>query len=127
MRQSLRIIQQCVDDMPGGPCNSDHPLATPPPKARTMHDIETLIHHFLGVSWGPVIPAGEAMAAIEGTKGNNGYYLISDGGTGSFRTRIRAPSFAHMQMLPLLCRGLMIPDLLAILGSLDYVLADIDR
>ena len=127
MRQSLRIIQQCVDGMPGGPCNAEHPLATPPPKARTMHDIETLIHHFLGVSWGPVIPAGEAMAAIEGTKGNNGYYLISDGGTGSYRTRIRAPSFAHMQMLPQLCRGGMIPDLLAILGSLDYVLADIDR
>jgi NADH-quinone oxidoreductase subunit C/D len=92
-----------------------------------MHDIETLIHHFLGVSWGPVIPAGEAMVPIEGTKGNNGYYLISDGGTGSYRTRIRTPSFAHMQMLPLLCRGLLIPDLLAILGSLDYVLADIDR
>ena len=127
MRQSLRIIQQCVDRMPGGPCNAEHPLTTPPPKARTMHDIETLIHHFLGVSWGPVIPAGEVMAAIEGTKGNNGYYLISDGGTGSYRTRIRTPSFTHMQMLPLLCRGLMIPDLLAVLGSLDYVLADIDR
>ena len=127
MRQSLRIIQQCVDNMPGGPCNAEHPLTTPPPKARTMHDIETLIHHFLGVSWGPVIPAGEAMVPIEGTKGNNGYYLISDGGTGSYRTRIRTPSFAHMQMLPLLCRGLLIPDLLAILGSLDYVLADIDR
>jgi NADH-quinone oxidoreductase subunit C/D len=127
IRQSLRIIQQCVDNMPGGPCNAEHPLTTPPPKARTMHDIETLIHHFLGVSWGPVIPAGEAMVPIEGTKGNNGYYLISDGGTGSYRTRIRTPSFAHMQMLPLLCRGLMIPDLLAILGSLDYVLADIDR
>jgi NADH-quinone oxidoreductase subunit C/D len=127
MRQSLRIIQQCVDNMPGGPCNAEHPLTTPPPKAHTMHDIETLIHHFLGVSWGPVIPAGEAMVPIEGTKGNNGYYLISDGGTGSYRTRIRTPSFPHMQMLPLLCRGLLIPDLLAILGSLDYVLADIDR
>ena len=127
MRQSLRIIQQCVDGMPGGPCNADHPLATPPTKPRTMHDIETLIHHFLGVSWGPVIPAGEAMAAVEGTKGNNGYYLVSDGGIGSYRTRIRAPSFTHMQMLPMLCRGRMIPDLLAILGSLDYVLADIDR
>jgi NADH-quinone oxidoreductase subunit C/D len=127
IRQSLRIIQQCVDKMPGGPCNAEHPLTTPPPKARTMHDIETLIHHFLGVSWGPVIPAGEAMVPIEGTKGNNGYYLISDGGTGSYRTRIRTPSFAHMQMLPLLCRGLLISDLLAILGSLDYVLADIDR
>jgi NADH-quinone oxidoreductase subunit C/D len=127
MRQSLRIIKQCVDNMPGGPCNADHPLAMPPPKARTMHDIETLIHHFLAVSWGTVIPAGEAMVPIEGTKGNNGYYLVSDGGTGSYRTRIRTPSFPHMQMLPLLCRGLMIPDLLAILGSLDYVLADIDR
>ncbi len=127
MRQSLRIIQQCVDNMPGGPCNAEHPLTTPPPKARTMHDIETLINHFLGVSWGPVVPPGEALGAIEATKGNNGYYLISDGGNGSYRTRIRTPSFAHMQMLPLLCRGLMIPDLLAILGSIDFVLADIDR
>jgi NADH-quinone oxidoreductase subunit C/D len=127
MRQSLRIIKQCIVNMPGGPCNSEHPLATPPPKPRTMHDIETLITHFLGVSWGPVIPPGEVLGTIEATKGNNGYYLISDGGTGSYRTRIRTPSFAHMQMLPLLCRGLMIPDLLAILGSLDFVLADIDR
>jgi NADH-quinone oxidoreductase subunit C/D len=127
MRQSLRIIRQCVDNMPGGPCNAEHPLATPPPKARTMHDIETLIHHFLSVSWGPILPPGEALGAIEATKGNNGYYLISDGANSSYRTRIRAPSFPHMQMLPLLCRGLMIPDLLAILGSMDYVLADIDR
>ena len=82
-----------------------------------MHDIETLITHFLSVSWGPVIPPGEALGAIEATKGNNGYYLVSDGGTDSYRTRIRTPSFAHMQMLPCLCRGLMIPDLLAILGS----------
>lgn len=127
MRQSLRIIRQCIDNMPGGPCNAEHPLTTPPPKARTMHDIETLINHFLGVSWGPVAPPGEALGAIEATKGNNGYYLVSDGGTTSYRTRIRTPSFAHMQMLPLLCGGLMIPDLLAILGSMDYVLADIDR
>jgi NADH-quinone oxidoreductase subunit C/D len=127
MRQSARIIRQCIDNMPGGPYKSDHPLATPPPKPDTMHDIETLITHFLGVSWGPVLPAGEALATIEATKGNNGYYLVSDNGIGSYRTRIRTPSFAHMQMLPLLCRGLMIPDLLAILGSIDFVLADIDR
>ncbi len=92
-----------------------------------MHDIETLINHFLGVSWGPVIPPGEAFAGIEATKGANGYYLVSDGSTMSYRTRIRAPSFPHLQMLPLICRGLMVPDLLAILGSIDYVLADIDR
>ena len=92
-----------------------------------MHDIETLITHFLGVSWGPVIPPGEALGAIEATKGNNGYYLVSDGSTISYRTRIRTPSFAHMQMLPLLCRGCMVPDLLAVLGSMDFVLADMDR
>jgi NADH-quinone oxidoreductase subunit C/D len=127
MRQSLRIIEQCVNNMPEGRYTSDHPLATPPVKARTMHDIETLITHFLSVSWGPVIPPGETLGAIEGTKGNNGYYLVSDGSTASYRTRIRTPSFPHMQMVPLICRGLMVPDLIAILGAMDFVLADIDR
>ncbi len=127
MRQSLRIIEQCVNQMPDGPYKSDHPLASPPRKERTMHDIETLITHFLSVSWGPVIPSGEALGAIEATKGNNGYYLVSDGGTYSYRTRIRTPSFPHIQALPLMCRGRMIPDLLAVLGAMDYVLADIDR
>jgi NADH-quinone oxidoreductase subunit C/D len=127
MRQSLRIIEQCVNNMPEGPYKSEHPLAIPPIKDHTMHDIETLITHFLGVSWGPVVPPGEALGAIEATKGNNGYYLVSDGSTYSYRTRIRAPSFAHMQTLPIQCRGLLVPDLLAILGSIDFVLADIDR
>jgi NADH-quinone oxidoreductase subunit C/D len=127
MRQSLRIIQQCVDHMPAGPHISDHHLATPPLKEHTMHDIETLITHFLNVSWGPVIPPGEALGAIEATKGNNGYYLVSDGSTVSYRTRIRTPSFPHIQILPKLCRGRLIPDLLANLGSLDFVLADVDR
>ena len=127
MRQSLRIIEQCLADMPGGPYKSDHPLATPPRKERTMHDIETLINHFLGVSWGPVIPPGEATFVTEGSKGNHGYYLVSDGGTMSYRTRIRTPSFAHIQMVPMMSRGLTVPDLVTILGSIDYVLADLDR
>jgi len=127
MRQSLRIIGQCVKHMPEGPYQSDHHLATPPVKDRTMHDIETLITHFLNVSWGPVMPVGEALGAIEAAKGNNGYYLVSDGSTVSYRTRIRTPSFAHIQTLPLLCRGQMIPDLVVTLGSLDFVLADVDR
>ncbi|HUM05221.1 MAG TPA: NADH-quinone oxidoreductase subunit C/D [Terriglobales bacterium] len=127
MRQSLRIIEQCVKNMPEGSYKSDHHLATPPVKERTMHDIETLITHFLGVSWGPVIPPGEALGAIEAAKGNNGYYLVSDGSTDSYRTRIRTPSFAHIQTLPLLSRGLTISDLVLILGSLDFVLADVDR
>jgi NADH-quinone oxidoreductase subunit C/D len=127
MRQSLRIIEQCLKNMPEGSYKSDHHLTTPPLKEKTMHDIETLITHFLSVSWGPVIPAGEAFAGIEATKGNNGYYLVSDGSTSPYRVRIRAPSFAHLQMIPLISRGHTIADLLAILGTIDYVLADVDR
>lgn len=127
MRQSLRIIQQCVDNMPAGHYKSDHPLAIPPRKEKTMKDIETLINHFVGVSWGPVIPAGEAMVPVEAAKGSNGYYLISDGSTSSYRLRIRTPSFPHMQMLPFIAKGYTIPDLLAILGAMDFVLADLDR
>jgi NADH-quinone oxidoreductase subunit C/D len=127
MRQSLRIIQQCINHMPAGYYKSDHPLAIPPRKDKTMQDIETLITHFVGVSWGPVIPAGEAMVPVEAAKGSNGYYLISDGGTSSYRSRIRTPSFPHMQMLPLITKGYTIPDLLAILGAMDFVLADLDR
>jgi len=127
MRQSLRIIEQCVKHMPGGDYKSRHPLATPPLKKHTMEDIETLITHFLGVTYGPVIPPGEAMVPVEASKGINGYYLISDGQNWSYRTRIRTPSFPHIQMVPQMAQGLMIADLIVILGSLDYVLADVDR
>ncbi|MGD0111605.1 MAG: NADH-quinone oxidoreductase subunit C/D [Armatimonadota bacterium] len=127
MRQSLRIIAQAASNMPEGHYKSDHPLTHPPRKEGTMLAIETLIHHFLAVSWGHPIPAGEAHAGTEMPKGNSGYYVISDGGTHPYRVRIRAPSFAHLQTLPLMCRGFMISDLLAILGSIDFVLADVDR
>jgi NADH-quinone oxidoreductase subunit C/D len=127
IRQSLRIIRQCVDNMPSGPWKSNHPLATPPMKPRTMQDIETLIDHFLGVSWGPVIPAGEAFISIESSKGNYGYYAISDFDTIPYRMHIRTASFPHLQTIPLLSRGMMMPDMLAILGSIDFVLADVDR
>jgi NADH-quinone oxidoreductase subunit C/D len=127
IRQSLRIIQQCVDNMPAGEHKSRSPLATPPIKGRTLADIETLITHFLGVSWGPVIPAGEAAIMTEGAKGSYSYYLTSDGGGMSYRTRIRTPSFPHIQAMPAICQGISISDLVAILGSIDFVLADIDR
>ena len=127
MRQSLKIIRQCVDNMPSGPYKSDHAATTPPPKERTMEDIETLIHHFLNVSWGPVIPEGEASVMIEATKGINSYHLISDRSTNSYRTRIRTPSFPHLQQIPLISKGLMIPDLIAIIASIDFVMADVDR
>jgi NADH-quinone oxidoreductase subunit C/D len=127
IRQSLSIIRQCAQNMPSGPVKSEHPLATPPRKERTMHDIETLITHFLGVSWGPVIPHGEAQVITEASKGATAHWLVSDGGTSPYRDRIRTPSFPHLQAVPHLTRGRMIADLLAILGSLDYVLSDSDR
>ncbi|TDJ30228.1 MAG: NADH-quinone oxidoreductase subunit C/D [Gammaproteobacteria bacterium] len=127
IRQSLRIIRQCLDNMPSGPYKAIHPQTTPPLRERTMEDIETLIQHFLNVSWGPVIPSSECSVNIEATKGWNSYYLISDGGTGSYRTRIRTPSFPHLQMIPLISRGFMIADLIAIIASIDFVMADVDR
>lgn len=127
MRQSIRIIEQCLNNMPEGPYKSDHKLTTPPVRERTMHDIETLIHHFVNVSWGPVIPVSECSVTIEATKGLNTYYLISDGGTSSYRTRIRTPSFAHLQQIPLISRGLLIADVVAIIASIDFVMADVDR
>lgn len=127
MRQSLRIIEQCVQNMPEGSHKSDHPLATPPRKERTMHDIETLINHFVHTTWGPVIPAGEGFVNVEAPKGANGYYLVSDGSTMAYRCRVRAPSFPHMQMVPYISQGYTVADVLSILGSIDFVLADIDR
>ncbi len=127
MRQSVRIIRQCLDNMPSGPYKADHPLTCPPPKERTLKDIETLITHFLGVTWGPVMPAGETFQMVEATKGINSYYLTSDGSTASYRTRIRTPSFAHLQQIPSAIRGQMVPDLIAYIASIDFVMADVDR
>jgi NADH-quinone oxidoreductase subunit C/D len=127
MRQSVRIIEQCLQKMPDGPVKSDHPLTTPPNKEKTLYNIETMIHHFLNVSLGPIMPVGESSFTIEASKGANSYYLVSDGSNRSYRTRIRTPSFAHLQMLPKLAKGHGISDLMAILGSIDFVLADLDR
>jgi NADH-quinone oxidoreductase subunit C/D len=127
MRESLRIIEQCLKNMPAGPYKADHPLTTPPPKERTLQHIETLIPHFLQVSWGPVMPANESLQMIEATKGINSYYLTSDGGTMSYRTRIRTPSYPHLQQIPSVINGSMVADLIAYLGSIDFVMADVDR
>jgi NADH-quinone oxidoreductase subunit C/D len=127
MRQSLRIIRQCLNNMPAGPYKADHPLTVPPPKEQTLQHIETLITHFLSVSWGPIMPAGESSQMIEATKGINSYYLVSDQSTMSYRTRIRTPSFPHLQQIPAVIRGSMIPDLIAYIASIDFVMADVDR
>jgi NADH-quinone oxidoreductase subunit C/D len=127
IRESLRIIRQCADNMPAGPVKATHPLAMPLPREKILQDIDSLIPHFLNASWGQVIPPGEAAVTIEAAKGLNTYYLVSDGGTGPYRARIRTPSFAHLQMVPLISRGAFLADLIAIIGSIDFVMADVDR
>ena len=127
MRQSIRILEQCLKNMPEGPFKADHPLTTPPPKERTLQHIETLINHFLQVSWGPVMPANESFQMVEATKGINSYYLTSDGSTMSYRTRIRTPSYEHLQQIPAVIRGSLVSDLIVYLGSIDFVMSDVDR
>lgn len=127
LRQSMRILEQCLKNMPQGPFKADHPLTTPPPKERTLQHIDTLINHFLQVSWGPVMPANEAYQMVEATKGINSYYLTSDGGTMSYRTRVRTPSFTHLQQIPSVIRGCLVSDLIVYLGSIDFVMSDVDR
>lgn len=125
--QSLFILKQCLKNMPEGPYKSNHILTTPPIKDKTLFNIETMISHFLHVSWGPVMPVNETFQMIEATKGINSYYLISDGNTVSYRTRIRTPSFPHLQQIPSVIKGSTISDLIVYLGSIDFVMSDVDR
>ncbi len=127
MRQSLRIIRQASEQMPPGPyANADCRYGIPA-KDATLRDIETLIHHFINVSRGPKMPAGEAYAATEAPRGEQGYYVVSDGGSAAYRMRIRTPAFANVQAMPLMALGASIADFIAIIGSVDYLLPDIDR
>ncbi len=127
MRQSLRIIEQAAARMPAGRyCSADYRY-TVPDKRETLKDIETLIHHFINVTRGPKIPKGEAYTAVEAPRGEQGYYVVSDGLHIAYRMRIRTPGFANLQAMPLMARGHLLADLLAVIGSIDYILPDIDR
>ena len=127
MRQSLEIVKQAMEGMPEGRWLSDDYRYHLPEKQDTLKDIESLIHHFVNATRGPKIPKGEVYHAVETPRGEQGYHLISDGGDAAYRLRIRAPGFANLQVLPDMCRGLTLPDLVAVLGSWDYILPDIDR
>lgn len=128
MAESARIIKQCIDMMPDGEYISrDNRYAFPPAKAETMMDIEALINHFLAVGWGLDLPMGEGFQLVEQPKGQAAYHVISDGRNSAYRLRVRAPSFAHMQTLPALTEGALLSDLLAVIGAMDFVLADVDR
>jgi NADH dehydrogenase I D subunit len=127
MRQSLRIIQQAAEQMPAGRYITDDYRYAIPRKEDTLRDIESLIHHFINVSRGPKIPMGEAYASTEAPRGEQGYYVVSDGLNMAYRMRIRTPGFANIQALPLMVLGGLLQDLVAVLGSVDYIMPDIDR
>ena len=127
MRESVKIIKQCLDHMPGGPVKADDRKITPPSRAEMKHSMEALIHHFKLFTEGYHVPAGETYTAVEAPKGEFGVYLVSDGTNKPYRCKIRAPGFAHLQALELLSKGHMLADVVANIGSIDIVFGEIDR
>ena len=127
MRQSLRIINQCLEKLPGGAVVTDDPKIAPPKRAAMKQSMEALIHHFKLYTEGYHVPAGEVYAAVEAPKGEFGVFLVSDGGNRPYRCKIRAPGFAHLQGLDFMSRGHMLADVSAIIGTLDVVFGEIDR
>jgi NADH-quinone oxidoreductase subunit B/C/D len=127
MRQSLGIIKQAANNMPAGRYVTDDYRYVIPERKDMLTDIESLIHHFINVTRGPKMPVAEAYVSCEIPRGEQGYYVVSDGLGYSYRTRIRGPGFANVQVMPLLAVGETIADLITIIGSFDYILPDIDR
>ncbi len=129
LRQSARIIKQCIEKLPPGPVMApDAPKFTLPPKENVMKDMESLIHHFILITKGPALaPKGEIYSAVEVPKGELGFYIVSDGSGKPYRLRLRAPSFVHASVLPKLCEGGLIADVIANIGTIDIVLGECDR
>lgn len=127
MRQSVRIIKQCLKDVPDGPFTVDMPEIVPPPKQDIYNNMEALIHHFKYVSSGFKVPAGEAYASIESPKGELGVYIVSDGSEKPFRLKLRVPTFFNLQSLDHICRGGYFADVVASLSSLDPVMGECDK
>ena len=127
MRQSVRIIEQCLAKMPSGPVMVDDNKVAPPKRGEMKRSMEALIHHFKLYTEGYHVPAGEVYAATEAPKGEFGVYLVSDGTNKPYRCKIRAPGFAHLEALDFISKGHMLADVVAIIGSLDIVFGEIDR
>ncbi|MFQ5991805.1 MAG: NADH dehydrogenase (quinone) subunit D, partial [Nitrospiraceae bacterium] len=124
MRQSCRIIRQCVDQLPAGPIMAEMPQVIPPPKEKVMRDMESLIHHFIIFTQGFKPPRAETYSAIEAPKGELGFFLISDGSPRPYRMKIRSPSFVHMGAFDHMARGYLISDMITIFGTYDVVMGE---
>jgi NADH-quinone oxidoreductase subunit D len=127
LRESLKIVRQCLQDMPPGPVKVDDRKIAPPPRSEMKHSMEALIHHFKLYTEGYHVPEGETYTVVEAPKGEFGVYLVADGTSRPYRCKIRSPGFAHLQAMDFLCRGHMLADVVAVLGSLDIVFGEIDR
>ena len=127
MRQSIRIINQALDRLPGGPINVEDPSVSLPSKTDCMNDMESMIHHFKLITEGIQAPEGDSWFSVEASKGELGMYVVSDGGSKPVRWRVRPPSFVNLSVIPKLAEGHMVSDLIMINASLDIVLGEIDR
>jgi NADH-quinone oxidoreductase subunit D len=127
LREAVKIIKQALDSLKPGPVLADAPQVCYPPKQQVYDSIEGLIHHFKIASEGFAVPEGEVYQGVEAPKGELGYYLVSDGGTKPYRMRIRPPSFVNLGAIEKMAKGAMIADLVAVIGTLDIVLGEIDR
>jgi len=127
MRQSVRIIEQALDRLPGGPVNVDDPRFSLPEKPEVYENIEALMNHFKHIMEGVQVPAGEVYSATEAANGELGYYIVSKGGGGPYKIKVRPPCFNLFQGMPRLCEGQMIADLVAVLGSVNIIAGELDR
>jgi len=127
MRESVKIATQALDGMPEGPIKADAPKIVLPDREKMKTEMEALIHHFKIVTEGFTVPAGEVYQAIESPRGEMGYYVVSDGTAKPYRVHMRNPSFATLQALPAMCEGRLLADVVAVIGSIDIVLGEIDR
>jgi NADH-quinone oxidoreductase subunit D len=126
-RQSMRIIQQALDNLPGGPIRSGNRKFVPPPRSELGSSMEAVIHHFKLWTEGFNVPKGYVYLPVESPRGELGVYLESDGSNKPYRVHWRTPSFIHLQALPVMTKGLFVADLVAVIGSIDIVLGDSDR
>jgi NADH-quinone oxidoreductase subunit D len=127
MRESIRIVRQIVDLVPKGDYRIQDKKVTPPPRARIDESMEALIHHFKLFTEGFKVPEGEVYVAVESPRGELGCYLVSDGGATPYRMHMRDPSFANLQALPVMLRGGLVADAVAVISSVDPVMGGVDR